>query len=366
MFKSLFQSTFSQIFLGVTVTSIMALLIAWGANYLRVIDAFARFASRQVVVMQGGEDLYLAEKLELPPQIQPIFVAYKHVVAQQFVITLFIGVGLSLLAGAIISVKITQPLAQLRHTIHHVTASGYTIRAPQKGSLEMRELIASFNRLIAELAEQERLRQDLLTDISHELNTPITKIRGQIEGMLDGIYPKADETLNQVKANLAQLEFLIDSLYAVNRLTPQEVKLKVQKCQLLPLITAATSGLSSKPIRFVIKVKPKLTILADKHRLTQILDNLIGNAYKYTAQGHITITADPKALSVSDTGMGIPAADLPRLFDRFYRVDKSRHPQYGGLGLGLFITRKLVEMHGWRLEVNSRLHHGSTLTIVWG
>lgn len=366
MFKHLFQSTFSQIFLGVTATSILALLIAWGANYIRVMDAFTRFASRQVVVFQGGEDVYVAEKLKLPPEFQQAFDAYKHTVEQQFVVTLGIGMALSLVAGAFISLKITQPLSQLNQTINSVTASGYTIRAPQKGSLEMRALISSFNRLIAELEEQETARQDLFTDISHELNTPLTKIRGQIEGMLDGVYPQDAATLTKIMGNLAQLEFLIEALDQANRLTPQDVKLQLQKVKVKPLIESSVSGLRGKPIEFKLNLDPKLTLKADPHRLKQIIDNLVSNAYKYTPSGTISVTAAKNRLVVGDTGIGISPEDLPHVFDRLYRAEKSRNRLSGGLGLGLFITKKLVDLHGWSISVQSAPHQGSTFTVIWG
>ena len=363
MAKPLFNSTFSQIFLGVTTASLVSLLIAWGANYVRVMDTFAQFASRQIVVLRGGSDVFIAEKRELPPEYQQIYDAYKKVVSQQFVTTLFVGLGISLFAGALISIKITRPLAHLKTTIQNVTATSYKIRAPEKGSLEMRELIASFNRLITELDDQEQLRQDLFADISHELNTPITKIRGQIEGMIDGVYPKDKPTLKKVLSNVSQLEFLIEALYQANRLTPQDVKLNLSKCFVKPLVDASISGLTSKPLTFIVKIHPKLSVTADKNRFKQILDNLITNAYKYTNTGTITIAGNKHTLTVTDTGPGIASENLSHIFDRLYRVDKSRNRTLGGLGLGLYITKKLANLHGWQISVKSQPGQGTTFTL---
>ena len=360
------SSTFFRVFVGITVTATLVLAVTQIVSYLQLKQSFDLFATKQVVVLrQIGESLIVKENYTLPADFQAFIDDYRDKMAKHVVFAFTVGIALSLIAGLILSSQITRPIRRLRQTIRQVTVSHYRIRAPETGSLEIQELIHSFNRLIQELEDQETLRQDLLTDITHELKTPITKIRGQIEGMLDGVYTLNAATLKRVVANITQLEYLIQALYEINRLTPQDINLKLIACNVLNVVTEAISGLNQKPIKFTVSIPPRLTIKADRNRLQQIIDNLVSNAYKFTDQGVITITATAKQFTLSDTGLGINPTDLPHIFDRLYRAEKSRNRQTGGLGIGLYIVKQLVTLHGWAITVQSHLAKGTTFTISW-
>jgi signal transduction histidine kinase len=165
--------------------------------------------------------------------------------------------------------------------------------------------------------------------------------------------------------NIKQLEYLIQALYEVNQLSPQDIRLKLEKVKVKPLVEAAVSGLIKPSLTFNVDIDPKLTVIADRFRLRQIIDNLINNAFKYTQTGTITIKANHDVLVVKDTGIGIDTEHLSHIFERLYRVEKSRSKETGGLGLGLYIVKKLVTLHGWNIEASSQKNHGTTFTIVW-
>jgi signal transduction histidine kinase len=187
--RHLFQSTFSRIFIGIVLTSTFALTIAEILSYTQLKNSFDRFASRQIIVLQQiGREFFVKEDITMPADYQNFVAEYKEEINRQVLFSFGAGLFLSLIAGALISRQITRPIAALKDIITRVTKERYSLRAPESGSLEIRELTTAFNHLIEELEQQENLRQELLADMSHELKTPITKIRGQIEGIIDGIY----------------------------------------------------------------------------------------------------------------------------------------------------------------------------------
>jgi two-component system, OmpR family, sensor histidine kinase BaeS len=364
--RHLFQSTFSRIFIGIVLTSTFALTIAEILSYTQLKNSFDRFASRQIIVLQQiGREFFVKEDITMPADYQNFVAEYKEEINRQVLFSFGAGLFLSLIAGALISRQITRPIAALKDIITRVTKERYSLRAPESGSLEIRELTTAFNHLIEELEQQENLRQELLADMSHELKTPITKIRGQIEGIIDGIYQPESDTFKKVLVNIKQLEYLIQALYEVNQLSPQDIRLKLEKVKVKPLVEAAVSGLIKSGLNFNIDIDPKLTVIADRFRLRQIIDNLINNAFKYTQTGTITIKANHDVLVVKDTGIGIDTEHLSHIFERLYRVEKSRSKETGGLGLGLYIVKKLVSLHGWNIEASSQKNHGTTFTIVW-
>lgn len=360
------RSTFTQIFTGIVVTSMVVLAIAQVISYLQLKKSFDQFATKQVIVLREiGANVLIKENYTLPADFESFIVDYRHAITNHTLFAFGVGLAASLIAGLLVSSQITNPIAKLRTTIKNVTKSGYTIRAPEAGSTEIHDLIHEFNRLITQLADGEALRQELLANVTHELKTPITKIRGQIEGMLDGIYPIDRSNLTKVYGNLEQLEYLIQALYEVNRLNPQDVTLDLKPLKVKPLVDQAVAGYTKKAISFKIDIDPRLTIKADPYRLRQIIDNLVSNAYKFTSVGTITISANKQTFSIKDTGAGIAPEHLPHIFERLYRAEKSRSRQTGGLGLGLYIVKQLVTLHGWTIRVDSILGQGTTFTIDW-
>jgi histidine kinase len=217
---------------------------------------------------------------------------------------------------------------------------------------------------MAEQLEQvEDMRRRLIGDVAHELRTPLTAIKGYAEGLMDNVLPASAETYQQIHAESERLNRLVDDLQELSRVEAKAVLLDVHPVDSAALINtvikrmqyqfdgkriALTSNLSADPIH----------VLADEGRAIQILTNLIGNALQYTPEnGTVAVSVsrekDHARISIRDNGVGIPPEQLARIFDRFYRVDKSRSRARGGSGIGLTIARHLVEAHGGKLWAQS-------------
>ena len=218
----------------------------------------------------------------------------------------------------------------------------------------------------------DQLRREFVANVSHELKSPLTAIRGLTETLLGGALD--DPTHNRrfvqlIDEDTARLSRLIDDLLALSQIESQAVPLRLSFVALRPLVesvvTSLQPGLAQHDLTVILELSSDLVVQADADRLRQVFANLLDNAIKYnTPGGRITVSALRdgawvKAM-VADTGVGIPEKDLPRIFERFYRVDKGRSRELGGTGLGLAIVKHIVEAHGGSVSVDSRLSHGST------
>ena len=225
------------------------------------------------------------------------------------------------------------------------------------------------------LERTESLRRQLIGDVSHELRTPLTAIKGSLEALIDGVLPAEPETFEQIYQEADRLQRLVNDLQELSRVEAGALKLELQPLLLADLLKAATIPLdrqySEKGVELVVNLPNDLPeVLADADRLSQVLFNLIGNALQYTpVGGQVTVAArrqgDEVQVSVKDTGIGIAADQLPYVFDRFYRADRSRSRVSGGSGIGLTIARHLVEIHHGRIWVESPGEgKGSTFTFT--
>jgi two-component system phosphate regulon sensor histidine kinase PhoR len=228
---------------------------------------------------------------------------------------------------------------------------------------------------VTELRRAERLRRELTANISHELRTPLTSIKGFTETLLEGAI--ADEEacrrfLAIIDSEAARLMKLVDDLMDLSRLESRAVSMEPAPVRLDALVTGALSGMRPQADRRRITLRETTDpaiVMADRDRILQVLTNLLDNAIKFTPEGgtvDVSVTSTPAGavVSVTDTGRGIPADDLPRIFNRFYRVDRSRARGAGGTGLGLAIAKHIVEAHGGRISVASRVDAGSTFAFT--
>jgi len=230
---------------------------------------------------------------------------------------------------------------------------------------------------ITELRRLERVRQDFVANVSHELRTPVASIKGYAETLLEGALEdkeNAEDFLKIIYSDSDRLARLIDDLLDLSKIESGKLKLTLKPTALEPIIKRVVYGLNKqakdKSIKIQIDTPLDLPdILADETRVAQVLLNLIDNAIKYTeSKGLITISAKEKdkfvQINVSDTGVGIPEKDIPRLFERFYRVDKVRSRELGGTGLGLSIVKHIVQAHGGQVSVQSVLGQGCTFSFT--
>jgi len=230
---------------------------------------------------------------------------------------------------------------------------------------------------ITELRHLEKIRQDFVANVSHELRTPVSTIRGYAETLLEGAIDDkehAREFLRIIHDDAERLTKLINDLLDLARIESGKMKLVFEECSLETVIDRVLKGMTKEAKKNSVTLKkdipPRLTkVRIDEAAIAQVLFNLVENAVKYNnVGGSVTIGAreTPRSIevSVSDTGIGIPQEDIPRIFERFYRVDKARSRDLGGTGLGLSIVKHIIQAHRGEVSVESRLNGGSTFRFT--
>ena len=300
------------------------------------------------------------------------------------VLSLILGITsfiiITIVATLYISRGVLKPLQQLNMATEHISKGNLDYEINYQNTDELGRFCSSFDlmrrRLKASLEKQEeyeKSRKEMLASISHDLRTPIATIKGYVEGLLDNVAKNekmVEKYLGVIKNKTDQLDRLIDDL-------TQFSKLDLDKIEINPvwhdsqdvfrgLIKGYELEFSSSEIDFKVNEPlPKVSIWVDKIRIEQVLDNLVGNAKRYLqAGGFIKIefkeTEDRLIVAINDNGSGISEEDLPYIFDRFYRGEKSRSRDYGGTGLGLAICQYIINAHGGKIWVESQLGIGST------
>lgn len=272
--------------------------------------------------------------------------------------------------------SVVAPVLAMSHATQRIADGRYDERLQVTGTDELAQLATRFNQMAERLDQVESMRRRLIGDVSHELRTPLTAIKGSMEGLMDGVLPANEETFQQIHFEADRLNHLVDDLQELSRVEARADQLDLRPLDVSSLVQTVTKRLApqaqSKRIALDFDPTPVLPpVLVDEDRAIQILTNLTGNALQYTSEGgRITISAkrisDEIQISVSDTGVGIPPEHLPHIFDRFYRVDKSRSRQAGGgSGIGLTIARALVEANGGRIWAESAgVGDGSAFTFT--
>jgi signal transduction histidine kinase len=239
---------------------------------------------------------------------------------------------------------------------------------------ELAELSRSINDLAAELEEGERRQKQLVSDLAHELRTPLACLQGNIEAMIDGVYRPDREHLESCHGEIIRLANLVKDMHILTSLEWETITLDKTGFDLAKLIQAAAEQFSQGAREKGIALRLDLVespVTADYDRLKQVFINLLSNAVKYTDSGSVTVTVRKAALpgaaweaAVADTGIGIPESDIPHIFERFYRTDKSRGRGTGGAGIGLAIAAAIVRAHGGTISVESRCgEKGETGTL---
>jgi signal transduction histidine kinase len=280
-----------------------------------------------------------------------------------------IAVAIALLLTFFLSRRVLAPVKALTSAAERVGRGDFSQRVKTKAKGELGELANTFNSMASDLERTEKLRQNMVADVAHELRTPLSNIRGYLEAVRDGMITPDADTIRSLDEEATLLSRLVDDLQELSLAEAGELKLVCQAENIVELIKQTVAGVqtqaTAKGLSVSIELPDKLPpVNIDLHRISQVLRNLLENAIAHTAKGDtITVTARQQEnyleVAVIDTGEGIPAEDLPNIFERFYRVDKSRARTTGGAGLGLTIAKRLVEAHGGKIEAQSELGKGS-------
>jgi two-component system sensor histidine kinase BaeS len=283
--------------------------------------------------------------------------------------TTAIAVLAAIVLAGMLAARLARPLREIGAAAKQIADGDYGARIPRQGPAEIVSLSDSFNQMAASLEEQERMRREFIANAAHELRTPLTNLKGYLEALRDGVIEPdraVFESLWEEAERLVRLSRSLDTLAAgdagvISNVVELDLVSAIRAAGDLARPAAAAAGLELQT-----ELPPALTARGDPDQLAQVIGNLLQNAIRYTPPGgRITVSAERRSsdalVSVSNTGEDIPAADMPHLFERFYRVEKSRDRAHGGAGIGLAIVRELVEAAGGSVGAESR----DGLTRFW-
>ena len=307
-------------------------------------------------------------------------------ILEDFLGTLFIALAVAAIVATVTSLatslfvarRITVPLRQMTQVSQRISAGNYAERiviAPVHSTDELGQLASSINTLAVALEQTERRRLEVIGNVAHELRTPIATLEGYLEGLLDGVIEPSPLTWAMLHTEAGRLRRLVDDLQELSRAEARQVPLSLQPVAPQRLVQDALEPLegqfAEKGLELQIHVPENLPqVMADPTRAVQILTNVLVNALRYTpVPGKVALAVSREdtmvAFRISDTGVGLSPEQIAHIFERFYRVDKSRSRTLGGSGIGLTIAQSLAQAMGGEIRVESAgLGQGSSFTLT--
>jgi signal transduction histidine kinase len=278
-----------------------------------------------------------------------------------------------LIFGAYTARHLTRPISRVIDAAGRIAEGDYDGRIAEKSTTkEIAKLTGSINSLAESLENQELLRKRLTADVAHELRTPLATLQSHMEAMIDGVWKPDKPRLVSCHEEILRLKKLVGELETLSRYEAENMALQIEKFDISELLKRILGSFESefggKDITSSL-VGEEVWIEADKDKLSQVFINLISNAVKFTPEGgriEVNVKKDEEtaAIEVSDTGAGISKQDLPHIFERFYRTDRSRSRATGGFGIGLTIAKSIVKAHGGDITASSEEGKGSTFTVI--
>ncbi len=334
----------------------------------RIFLASLGVASAAVLVVSIGVLGFAATAFERLMVEHGETVANARAMFEQTVASVFLAAAAgaavaSVALAMLLATRISRPLREIGAAARRVAEGDYTMRVARVGPEEIASLADSFNQMTDRLEENEQTRREFIANAAHELRTPLTNLQGYLEALRDGVVA-ADratfESLHEEAERLVRLSRSLDAL-AEGELAmgpPVLVELDLA-ASIESAVELAAPAFERRAIRVSVDVPSGLRARANPDHLAQVLANLLQNAVRYTPEGgRVALSAEARPgdvlVSVTNTGEGIPPADLRRVFERFYRVEKSRDRARGGAGIGLAIVKRLVELGGGRVGAESR------------
>jgi two-component system, OmpR family, sensor kinase len=293
------------------------------------------------------------------------------------VTTVAVLVGLiAIVAGVCMSRSLTKPLSELEEGAEAIGGQDLSYRVPIQGSKEMVAVATAFNDMAAQLEQEETLRRNLLADVSHELRHPVHILRGNLQAILDDVYPLEKEEIKRLLDQTQHLTVLVNDLQVLAQAEANQLPLEKQDVDIAALVKQAANSFAAQSAARNIEIRIELlgtmpkAIYVDAARIRQGVHNLLDNAINHSrndSQILVTVQQFPQTLQIKirDFGEGISAEHLPYVFDRFYQTDRARNRGEAGTGLGLAIVKAMIEAHNGRIEAASAgPGQGSLFTIT--
>jgi signal transduction histidine kinase len=327
-----------------------------------------RVLARNITTLQ-------AMQVDNPGLVADLEAHLQQAVHDQLVVATLVSIVAAIAASIFTTRRILLPIQAMTRASQRISTGDYHERIEAPSQDELGAWATSFNQMAEALERTERRRLELIGDVAHELRTPLSGIKSSLEGLVDGALPCEPDTFLGLQREVSRMQHLVRDLVDLSRAEAGQVLLELRPVDLGELIKSAAARLYSQfedkdvALRLEIPVglpQPEV----DANRMTQVLLNLLGNALQYTPpEGQVVVRAwagrNELRVAVQDSGVGLAPEHLPHIFERFYRVDKSRSRASGGSGIGLTIARHFVEAHGGRMWASSPgLNRGSTFTFA--
>jgi len=368
-----FMHRFDRIWWKLLVTYLLVAAICLTVVIVIVYEVSASSYNRHVEVMTGnGMNSMMSGLPGL--MMGDLNSAFRQAVNDSIVWGGAIAIIVAVLLSLIISRRITRPVHDMAAATELIAAGDYGQRVSVSGHDEIGSLGHSLNGMAMRLQEGQQLRRELMANIAHELRTPLTSISGYMEGLEDGVVPATPETYATVRREALRLSRLVEDLQRLSRAESGQEELDVIAIDPAFFLKRVTTKMGrqfqEKGVSLAAEtVAGTPALLADEDKLEQIMINLLDNALRYTdAGGRVHVGGNVQngkvAIEIADTGQGIAAEDLPYIFERFFRTDKSRARASGGTGIGLTIVKRYVEALGGSISVVSEAGAGTTFTVL--
>lgn len=365
-----------KLFLSYVVVVLVGIIVLATATSISAPAAFERH-------MAGMSGMMLSNGMSgtsLPKQMD-LFANYQASVTEAISLAAAAALIAAILASYLVSRQVVGPVQKMMVMSQRIADGEYKERLKLSGNVqsnqldELDTLALTFNQMADRLEKTETMRRQLIGDVSHELRTPLAAIKGYMEGLEDGVLPATPETYQQVYSEADRLQRLVNDLQELSRVEAGAYQLNLESISPVSLIETVIKHLARQFEEKGIRIEEKLDenlpdVAADPDRILQVLTNLVGNALQYSPPGgKVIITATQEKseifISIADTGIGINPDQLPLIFNRFYRTDKSRTRASGGSGIGLTIAQALVKAHHGRIWAESPGEgKGSTFTFT--
>ncbi|OPH57855.1 two-component sensor histidine kinase [Paenibacillus ferrarius] len=347
--------------------------------YARIVIAFVSVASGILLISTIAFilethyhfSLYQSQTMDMN---SPTFDAhFEQALVQSVLWSAILGILLSVLLSFFVAKRITAPLIQMKKVAERMANGELEARTTVKGNDEIADLGGSLNHLAEQLMQQEQLRKTMTADVAHELRTPLATLKSHMEALIDGVWLPTPQRLESCYEEIERLRFLVGDLEQLTEMDSPHFKLKLHEENVSAIvhsnIEAIRASYDHKGVALLWGGAANVKATLDKQRLGQIMVNLLTNALKFTPLGgkvsvEVKQEQQMALIMVSDTGIGINEDDLRFVFERFYRVEKSRGRKSGGSGIGLTIAKKLVEAHGGTIRIESGVGVGTTVKIL--
>ncbi len=353
-----------KLFMSYVVVVLVGAVVLATATSLSVPAAYNRHMIGMSDMMSDGHMMGSAQPLEME-----LFSNYTASVTEALSLAMVAALVAAIFASFLISRQVVGPIERMKTLSQRIAEGEYEERLTIPGRLqsnqldELDQLAISFNQMAEKLEKTENMRRQLIGDVTHELRTPLTAIKGYMEGLIDGVIPQTPDTYQQIRSEADRLQRLVNDLQELSAVEAGAYQLELEPVAPSRLIKNVINRLhlqfEEKKIRVIENLEPDLpNVTVDEDRIVQVLTNLLGNALQYTPVGGEVIVSAARIkseiqITIRDTGIGLSAEQLPHIFNRFYRSDKSRARANGGSGIGLTIAQALVKAHHGRIWVES-------------